>query len=120
MITLSSTESEQVALSEATTFARWMRRMLKDFGHEMKTPTKLFMDNKSAIWLTEKMGAFARNKHIMIRRNYTLEGVMDKVIKPAYMPTAELDKNEWLGYKILVTTSKVYTSSNLFPEPPAC
>jgi hypothetical protein len=89
MITLSSTESEQVALSEATTFARWMRRMLKDFGHEMKTPTKLFMDNKSAIWLTEKMGAFARNKHIMIRRNYTLEGVMDKVIKPAYMPTAE-------------------------------
>ena len=55
----------------------------------MKTPTKLFMDNQSAIWLTEKMGAFARNKHIMIRRNYTLEGVMDKVIKPAYMPTAE-------------------------------
>jgi hypothetical protein len=39
-----------------------MRRMLKDFGHEMKTPTKLFMDNKSAIWLSEKMGAFAKDK----------------------------------------------------------
>ncbi len=39
-----------------------MRRMLKDFGHEMKTPTRLFMDNRSAIWLSEKMGAFAKDK----------------------------------------------------------
>ena len=31
-----------------------------------------------------------------------------------------IDENEWLGDKILVTTSKVYTSSNIFPEPPAC
>ena len=47
MITLSSTESEQLALCEATTYAKWMRKMLRDLGHEIKTPTKLFLDNDS-------------------------------------------------------------------------
>jgi hypothetical protein len=97
MITLSSTESEQVALCEATTYARWARKMLLDLGYEMKTPTKLYMDNKSAIWLTENMGSFARNKHIMIRRNYTLEGIADKVVRPVHkegiaMPSDVLTK----------------------------
>ena len=87
MITLSSTESEQMALCEGTTYARWMRKMLQDLGHVMKTPTKLYMDNDSAIWLTDKMGSFARNKHIVIRRNYTLEEIQEKIVKPLHMDT---------------------------------
>ena len=39
-----------------------MRGLLRDFDHEMKTPTKLLMGNKSAMWLSEKMGAFAKDK----------------------------------------------------------
>ena len=89
MITLSSTESEQLALCEATTYAKWMRKMLKDLGHEMKTPTKLYMDNDSAIWLSERMGSWARNKHIMIRRNFTLEGIMMKDVRPTHIRTEQ-------------------------------
>ena len=74
IVTLSSTESEGVALCEATTYARWIRAMLEAFGHKMLTPTKLYMDNESAILMAEKDGSFARNKHVMIRRNYTREG----------------------------------------------
>ena len=63
--------------------------MLQDLGHEMKTPTKLYIDNDSAIWLTDKMGSFARNKHIIIRRNYTLEGIQEKVVRPLHMDTTK-------------------------------
>ena len=109
MITLSSTESEQLALCEATTYARWMRKMLKDLGHEMATPTKLHMDNDSAIWLSENMGSWARNKHIIIRRNFTLEGIKLKEVKPVHIPTAQqpadmLTKDK--GYRLLMENMK--------------
>jgi hypothetical protein len=43
------------------------------------------------------MGSFARNKHTMIRRNYTLEGIADKVVRPVHkegiaMPSDMLTK----------------------------
>ena len=88
--TLSSTESEGVVLCEATTYARWIRDMLKHLGHEMKTPTRLFMDNESAILLADKDGSFARNKHVMIRRNYTREGIQEHIVKPVHKATGKM------------------------------
>jgi hypothetical protein len=90
IVTLSSTESEGVALCEATTYARWIRAMLEAFGHKMLTPTKLYMDNESAILMAEKDGSFARNKHVMIRRNYTREGIRDKIVVPAHKSTTKM------------------------------
>ena len=90
IVTLSSTESEGVALCEATTYARWIRAMLEAFGHKMLTPTKLFMDNESAILMAEKDGSFARNKHVLIRRNYTREEIKDKIVIPAHKSTTKM------------------------------
>ena len=90
IITLSSTESEGVALCEATTYARWVRAILEGFGKKMETPTALFMDNESAILLTKKDGHFLKNKHVMIRRNYTREGIEMKVVKPMHKVTTQM------------------------------
>ena len=90
IVTLSSTESEGVALCEATTYARWIRAMLEAFGHKMLTPTELYMDNESAILMAEKDGSFARNQHVLIRRNYTREGVKDKIVIPAHKSTTTM------------------------------
>ena len=35
------------------------------------------------------MGSFARNKHIVIRRNYTLEGIQEKIDKPVHLDTSK-------------------------------
>jgi hypothetical protein len=63
--------------------------MLEAFGHTMLTPTRLYMDNDSAILMAEKDGSFARNKHVLIRKNYTREGIRDKIVVPAHKDTTK-------------------------------
>jgi len=58
--------------------------MLEGFGKKMETPTPLFMDNESAILLSKKDGHFLKNKHVMIRRNYTREGIEQRIVKPMH------------------------------------
>ena len=64
--------------------------MLKHLGHEMKNPTRLFMDNESAILLADKNGPFARNKHVIIRRNCTREGIQEHIVKPVHKATGKM------------------------------
>ena len=49
LTTLSSTESEYVALCEATCDAIWLRRLLVDIGFPQAKPTVLYEDNMSTI-----------------------------------------------------------------------
>ena len=74
----------------ASTWARWVRDMLKGVGFEMKVLTKLYMDDESAILLTEKNGSFAKNKHVMIRRNYTREAIQERIIGPVHKATGKM------------------------------
>ena len=45
------------------------------FGHEMTTPTKLYMDNELATFLAKRDGSFERSKCVMIRTNFIREGI---------------------------------------------
>ena len=48
------------------------------------------MDDESAIVLTEKNGSFARNKHVMTRRNYTREAIQERIVKPVHKATGKM------------------------------
>ena len=79
MITLSSTESETVSMSEGTTYARWLKTMLIGFGYTVD-PMKMKSDSDPGMMSAKKDDVFARNKHIIIRRNYTREGLEQKLV----------------------------------------
>jgi hypothetical protein len=76
MITLSSTETEQYVMCEATTYAIWGRAMMRMMGFPSTlSPCKMYQDNAAAIGMTRRNGTFARTKHIMIRKSFTRDAV---------------------------------------------
>jgi hypothetical protein len=107
MVTLSSTESEQYALSDATTYVIWCKAILEDLGLTLLGPVKVYHDNTSAAWMSEHDGSFARNKHILVRRNFVKEQVTkgnmivlyrDTELMPADMLTKNLNKSRMLQH----------------------
>jgi hypothetical protein len=90
LTTLSSTESEHVALCSAATKAAWLTDMMTFMGMTTNGPIKVYQDNTSTIWLTANEGNFSRNKHVLIRRNYVKEQILERVIKVLYKPTTEM------------------------------
>ena len=53
IVTLSSAESESVALCDLTCEVRYLRQLAKGLGFEQKEPTLCFEDNKAAIMTAE-------------------------------------------------------------------
>jgi hypothetical protein len=73
IVTLSSTESEGVGVSDTMTYLVWMRVLLRGFGYRLSGPTPLYQDNLSTIWMARHDGSFARTKHIVVRKYYVRE-----------------------------------------------
>src|SRR6218665_294510 len=65
MVTLSSTESEYIALTEAAQEALWMRRLLEELDQEVVKQTVLFEDNQSCIKLLQNEKSSHRTKHFV-------------------------------------------------------
>jgi hypothetical protein len=82
LVTLSSTESEWVVLCDAAQLARWIKDMLTRLGVAVPT-IKIKQDNTSSIYLAENGPSFARTKHLLIKRNYAKESILDGVISLA-------------------------------------
>jgi hypothetical protein len=90
LTTLSSTESEYVALCEATREAVWLRRLLKDIGFQQATPTRMWQDNMSTIDMVNGHRNFQASKHINPKFHYTGEMVDDGEIRLEYKATKEM------------------------------
>ena len=86
LVTLSSTESEWVVLCEATMLAEWTKNMLYRLGIIVQ-PILIRQDNTSAIWLSENGPNFARTKHLLIKRNFAKQGVLNGICEIKYTPT---------------------------------
>lgn len=52
-VSLSTTEAEYIAASLACKEIIWLRKLLSDIGHRRSHPTKLYIDNQSAIKLVK-------------------------------------------------------------------
>jgi hypothetical protein len=87
IMALSPMEAEHVVLCDAATYETWVTDMMCKFEVSNVRPLKIFQDNTSTIWMTSNEGNFARNKHMLVRKNYVKEAVLDGVVKILYQPT---------------------------------
>ena len=81
-VSLSSSESEYVAASYASREVKYFRGFMEEIGLLDRRPTRLHIDNKSAVsWLKHSPIHIEARKHISIRRRFTEEMVENKEIE---------------------------------------
>jgi hypothetical protein len=85
-VCLSTTESEYMALCDASRESIWFRRLLVDLGEDIDEPTVIYGDNQSSIAIAENPAMHKRSKHIDIRYHFTRQQVEFKNIVVRYTP----------------------------------
>ena len=79
LVTLSTMESELVAVVDAIRVAVWLRKLFMDAGvmRAEEPPTPIYCDNLGAVTVaTNPSGDYQRTKHFKIRITYVRELVM--------------------------------------------
>jgi hypothetical protein len=93
IITLSSTESEYVALTHSSKDIIWIQKLLSElrsiFSDDF-TSTTLFCDNQGAIRLSKDSTFHARTKHIDIHFHFIRQTVAQKHITLSYCSTNDM------------------------------
>ena len=88
MVTLSSTEAEYNALTEAAQEAIWMTRVLQDLNQNTDTVV-IYEDNQSCIHLLQNSNSF-RTKHIDTKYHFVRDLVKAQTISVVYCPSADM------------------------------
>ena len=85
IVTHSTCEAEYVAATSCVCHAIWLRNLLKELDLQQKKPTKIFVDNKSAIALAKNPVFHDRSKHIDTRYHYIRECITRKEVQLEYV-----------------------------------
>jgi hypothetical protein len=90
-VTLSSTEAEYAALTEATREANWLQQLLTELGTTSSSirPILIYEDNMSTISLALNHSNHKRSKHIDVKNHYCREQVVIGNIDVKYIRTDE-------------------------------
>jgi hypothetical protein len=88
-VALSSCEAEYMAINDIAKEVMWMRMLMKELKIEVETPTIIYVDNQSAIKISENDSAHDRTKHIDIRHYYIRDLVDSGEVKLVWVPTAD-------------------------------
>jgi len=87
LVTRSSTESELVAMHDASPQVVWTKGFLEELGHAQR-PAVIMQDNKSTIFMAEKgSGNFHRTKHIAVRYFAIKQLIEEETVQLQYSPT---------------------------------
>ena len=81
IVTLSSCEAEYVAANSVVYHSIWLRNMLKFLGFPQENPTKIYIDNRSAIALAKNPVYHERSKHIDTRHHFIQEHVKNEEVQ---------------------------------------
>jgi len=90
IVSLSTTESEYVAITHAAKEAKWLRSLIGEIFQPIDEPSTLFSDNQSAIALTQDHQYHARSKHIDIRYHFIRWMVDNGTLHLVYCPTDDM------------------------------
>ena len=92
VVTLSSTEAEYYALTDAAKEAKWHQAFLDEIGYVGTDvhPATIHRDNTGALDLAENPEHHGRAKHIDIRMHYIRQEVENGSIQLSYVPTADM------------------------------
>ena len=91
MVALSTIESECIACSETAREAIWLRGLYSELsGTEKLPPTRINVNNHSAIDLSNRPRFHERTKHIDLKRCFTREALPNNAIAISHCPTEEM------------------------------
>ena len=90
LVTLSSTEAEYVALSEAVKESLWIRRLLRDFNQDIDGPVIIYEDNQSCIKLLQDKKVHPRTKHISTKYHFVRDLYEKNDIAVTYCPSTQM------------------------------
>ena len=64
-------------MCEGTTYIVWMKSFMQNLGFRAsnRATPRMYEDNNSAIWWSKENMAFARTKHLMIKKNFVKRSV---------------------------------------------
>ena len=87
-VTLSTAESEMVALSKGAQEVIWLRRFIGELmGGKITVPTKIYCDNQATLQLIDNRVHHSRTKHIALRQNFVREHKDSNELDPQYIAT---------------------------------
>jgi hypothetical protein len=92
-VTLSSTEAEYVAISEAVKEIRFVYYLLNDIHVQAKIPIIVKTDNVGAIFMSENASTGVRTRHVDTRYHFVREFIEDGFIKIGFVRSVANDSN---------------------------
>ena len=88
-VSLSSTEAEYYALSEASKEIKFIVQVLLSIDIKVKLPVIVHVDNIGAIFMSENNTATSRTKHIDARYHFVREFIEDGFIKIIFVKSED-------------------------------
>jgi hypothetical protein len=90
-VSLSTAESEYMALGTAAQFAVWYKGLITDLGLEtaMFEPITILSDNQSALKISDNVMQHKNSRHINVRMHWIKEQIRNKSIRAIYTRTNE-------------------------------
>ena len=92
-VTLSSSEAEYVALSEAAKEVKFAYQLLVSMDMKVKLPVVDHVDNLGAVFMSENVSVSQRTKYVDIRYRFVQEFVLDRFIKVIFVRTEDNDSD---------------------------
>ena len=89
IVTLSSTEAEYVALTEAFKEVLHLRQLLSDLRLLPSAPTVIYEDNQATLRISRAFYTSRRTKHISVRYHWIRQDIESGVAVLEYVPTRE-------------------------------
>jgi hypothetical protein len=90
-VTLSSSEAEFVALSEAAKEVKFVFQVLQSMGVRVTLPIIVRVDNVGAIFIGSNVAVSQRSKHIDIKYHFVREFVLDGFLRIIFVRTRDND-----------------------------
>jgi len=84
-VSLSSSEAEYYALSEAAKEIKFVAQLLRTIGVEPELPITVHVDNVGAIFMSENVSATSRTRHVDARYHFVREFIEEGQIKIVFV-----------------------------------
>lgn len=89
-VSLSSTEAEYMAMSDACREAKWLLYLVNELGITSNKPINLCVDNEGAEALARNPSHHSRTNHIHTRYHFVRECVKDEAVTLHHVSTADM------------------------------
>ena len=113
-VVLSTTEAEDVAVSEVAKEIKFLYPMLRSMEIKVPLPIKVQVDNVGPIWLANNSSVSERTKHVDLRAHLLRDMIKDQVIEINFVKSAVNDsdimtKNQQGQHHLYAKSKFVYT-----------